>query len=220
MTKYKEEDVQGVDHGQMEGNASSHISYEDRTKLEYDKGNFSRDAQGDSLLMRKYWDDPNIPQQEKIDMITAIDKRKAEYVRRNKYVNPIATEKEHVGGYFREKHDDIMEDRSNRNNAIIMEIDNSIDPMDSKKVMEAQKYFNKYVYQDDVLAVDGSWGNKTQEAFEQWKVIKKYANLWSAGTDIEELGNIYEINQSKKSDFEKQLELDERVKELNSRIPQ
>ena len=118
------------------------------------------------------------------------------------------------------KFDEDMSDRSIRNNAIIMEVDNSIEPTNVDSVKRAQHLFNVYVFQDDVLEVDGTWGNRTQEAFQRWKTVKKYANLHSSGTDLSETSKRYNINVSKKSDFEKQIEKDERIKELNSRIPQ
>ena len=114
-----------------------------------------------------------------------------------------------------------MDIRANENNAILSQIDATIDPQNTEMTKRAQHLFNVYVFEDDVLDVDGVWGNKTQEAFVEYRdIIKKYANLQSAGMDLKEHNKRYNINVSKKTEFDKQIERDERVKELNSRIPQ
>jgi len=109
-----------------------------------------------------------------------------------------------------------FEIRVKENEKITSKIDKSIDPSDSSKVKLAQQYFNTYVFQDDVLAVDGVWGVETQEAFNQYRELRKYSTSFYAGTDFRDLENRYLNNkESKRLKAQGALEIDDAMKEMN-----
>ena len=106
------------------------------------------------------------------------------------------------------KFDEDFQKRYTENAAIVMKIDETIDPFDTEKTKQYQRYLNRYVHNDDVLAIDGEWGNKTQEAHLKYKRMRRYSGSMYTPTNWNMASNVYEINTSNRTDEEKKVAID------------
>ena len=94
------------------------------------------------------------------------------------------------------------------NMAMVLKINDSIDPMDADKTRQFQHYMNNYLYGDKVLKVDGLWGPNTQKAFKEWESMARYAGSHFTPSDFTIGPRLYDINTSNRSDEEKKIAID------------